>query len=227
MNLKDGILTSELLPALHGFTTRECGNLGYGKNYGDPEVASNRAKLFLQLDANNRIHVQPKQVHSAKAIDADQYTPGIEADASFTNSNRYLLSVLTADCVPILLYHPQHVVAAVHAGWRGLLNGIIPEALLFVPAGATAVIGPSIGVCCYEVSEDLAGDFASKFGEKFVDRNKSKPHLDLAGAASQQLVDHGAKEIEVANMCTRCHGDLFFSYRRDGSSGRQMSFIGL
>jgi YfiH family protein len=227
MNLKDGIFTSELLPVLHGFTTRECGNLGYGKNYDDPEVTANRTKLFDQLDVHNRIHVQPKQIHSSKTIDAETFQSGIEADASFTNSNRYLLSVLTADCLPILIYHPDGVVAAVHAGWRGLLKGIVSDTMRHIPSEPVATIGPSIGVCCYEVSEDLAGDFASKFGEQFVNRNKPKPHLDLVGAAMRQLMDSGTQEIDAAHLCTKCHPELFFSYRRDGSSGRQMSFIGL
>jgi YfiH family protein len=225
MNLKDGIFTSELIPALHGFTTREWGNLGFGKNYGDPEVIANRAKLFDALKIQNRIHVQPRQIHSTKVIDAHQFEPGVEADGSFSNSSRHLLSILTADCLPILLYRPDGVVAAVHAGWRGLFNGIIPEAMRFVPDASIAVIGPAIGQCCYEVSEDLGNDFAAKFGEHLVDRKKTKPHLDLIGAAIQQLASGGVKDIEAAHLCTRCHPDLFFSFRRDGSSGRQMSFI--
>jgi copper oxidase (laccase) domain-containing protein len=81
-------------------------------------------------------------------------------------------------------------------------------------------------VCCYEVSEDLAADFARKFGEEFIDRSKTKPHLDLVSVAIQQMMNDGAEEIEAAHLCTKCHPELFFSYRRDGSSGRQMAFIG-
>ena len=69
-DLKDGIFTSELIPALHGFTTRELGNLGYGKNDGDPEVTANRTKLFEASKCSDRIHIQPRQIHSATVIDA-------------------------------------------------------------------------------------------------------------------------------------------------------------
>ena len=227
MIFKNGILTSELIPAVHGFSTRQKGNLGYGKNFGDPEVTENRSKLFETLQLQDRIHIQPRQIHSTRVIDAQQFESGMEADGSFTNSNSHLLSILTADCLPILLYHSDGVIAAVHAGWRGLLNGIIPEAMRFIPAAPVAVIGPAIGQCCYEVSDDLANDFSAKSGERFVDRSKPKPHLDLIGVAVQQLVNAGAGEVEAAQICTRCHPDLLFSYRRDGSSGRQMSFIGL
>ncbi|HSE42262.1 MAG TPA: peptidoglycan editing factor PgeF [Acidobacteriota bacterium] len=226
MNFKDGIFTSDLIPALHGFTTRSWGNLGYGKNYGDPEVTANRAKLFEHLGVQNRTHIQPRQIHSTKVIDSREFVSGIEADGSFTNSSDHLLSVLTADCLPILFYHPDGIVAAVHAGWKGLLNGIIPEAVRIIPDKPIVVIGPAIGVCCYEVSEDLAADFVNKFGVQFVDQSKTKPHLDLIGVAIHQLLNGGAEEVEASHLCTKCHPELFFSYRRDGSSGRQMAFIG-
>ena len=116
MLLKDGILRSELLPVLHGFTTREWGNLGYGKNPGDPDVTANRVRLFDALNVHDRIHIQPKQIHSATVIDATRFVSGQEADASFTNTSQHLLSILTADCIPILFYHPDGMVAATHAG---------------------------------------------------------------------------------------------------------------
>jgi len=227
MLLKDGILHSELIPVLHGFTTREWGNLGYGKNPGDPDVTANRIRLFDALNVRDRIHVQPKQVHSATVIDANQFVPGQEGDASFSNSSQHLLSVLTADCIPILFYHPDGVIASTHAGWRGLLNNIIPATLKAIPSNPVAVLGPAIGKCCYEVSEELAKDFSDRFGESVVDRTYEKPHLDLLGSAIQQLQEGGVSKVEAAHFCTFCHPELFFSYRRDGSSGRQMSFLGI
>jgi polyphenol oxidase len=227
MLLKDGIARSDLIPTLHGFTTREWGNLGYGKNPGDPNVTANRERLFDSLNIGDRIHVQPKQVHSAIVINANQFVPGQEGDGSFSNSSEHLLSVLTADCIPVLFYHPDAVVAVTHAGWRGLVNGIIPATLKVLPKNPVAVLGPAIGRCCYEVSEELAKDFSERFGESIVDRTYEKPHLDLITLAIQQLQEGGVSEFEAAHFCTFCHPDLFFSYRRDGSSGRQMSFIGI
>src|SRR5439155_17831875 len=102
---------------------------------------------------------------------------------------------------------------------------IIPNAMERFGSDAIAVIGPAIGVCCYEIGEDLASQFEAKFGKKFIVRRDAKPHLDLVAIATQQLERSEVAELEAAHLCTFCHPDLFFSYRRDGSSGRQMSFI--
>ena len=231
MILNNGILTSTLfegLPVNHGFTTRACGNLGFGKNAGDPDVIENRRRLFEAQDLAGRIHVQPKQVHSERIIAAEHFQPGVEADAIVASDARSLLSVLTADCVPVLVYHPSGRVAAIHAGWRGLYDEIVPKTLSRLPSGVLAAVGPAIGLCCYEVGEDLAGQFERKFGKDVVAREPGrKPHLDLVAVAALQLQQAGVQEMELSHLCTACHPELFFSFRRDGSSGRQMSFIGL
>ena len=172
MILENGIFRSPLLeqfPVVHGFTTRACGNLGFGKNPNDPEVVANRKKLFESLNLRGRSHIQPRQIHSDITIDAADFVPGCEADAGYTRDSQHLLSVLTADCVPVLLYHPDGVVSAVHAGWRGIQSEIIPKTLAILPLGTLAVIGPAIGPCCYEVGEDLAADFEKQFGKEVVD----------------------------------------------------------
>lgn len=230
MLLKDGLLCSELLAgqaAVHGFTTRAFGNLGFGKNPNDPAVRENRQKLFQQLNLAERTHIQPKQVHSDRAVSAFSFYPGCEADAVYSRDPQHLLSVLTADCVPILLYYPAGFVAAIHAGWRGIFHNIIPKTIERLPQGAIAAIGPAIGPCCYEVGEDLATEFETKFGKENISGPPDKPHLDLIGLARRQLQEGGVEKIDSADLCTRCHPDLFFSFRRDGSSGRQMSFIAL
>jgi len=230
MLLSDGILRADALsaqPVIHGFTTRTLGNLGFGKNPGDPEVKGNRERLFQHPEFAGRMHIQPKQVHSDRAVGALDFYSGYEADAAYSRDPEHVLSVLTADCLPILLYFPPGFVAAIHAGWRGLYHDIIPKTLALLPQGGIAAIGPAIGSCCYEVGETLAADFQNKFGKEVVDRSREKPHLDLIRVALQQLDACGVDEVEAAQICTRCHPDLFFSYRRDGSVGRQMSYIGL
>jgi purine-nucleoside/S-methyl-5'-thioadenosine phosphorylase / adenosine deaminase len=230
MQLKDGILLADLLselPIHHGFSTRQLGNLGFGKFPNDPEVVANREKLFRSQGLEGRILIQPRQVHSDRAVSGSEFQPGCEADASYSQEKRDLLSVLTADCVPILVALPDGYVAAIHAGWRGLQEEIIPKTLARLPKGGRAAIGPAIGPCCYEVGEELAKQFETKFGSSVVSWKHPKPHLDLPRIASLQLDQAGIEEWETAHLCTSCHPDLFFSFRRDGSSGRMMSFIGL
>ena len=231
MELRNGIFSSTLLEEAglpHGFTTRVWGNLGFGKKPGDPEVIANRKKLFASEHLENRRLIQPRQVHSNRSIAASEFVPDIEADASYCEESGYLLSILTADCLPLLVYHPEGFVAAIHAGWRGLYDGIISATLKKVPEQAWVAIGPAIGPCCYEVSLELANDFRNRFGADVVQSNEnSKPHLDLQRVAILQLEQSNAKRIDVSHICTYCHPDLFFSYRRDGSSGRMMSFITL
>lgn len=230
MILRGNFLQSELfahLPVVHGFTLRGAGNLGFGKNSGDPEVIANRDELFRKLGVSNRLHIQPKQVHSPDSIHAADFRPGMAADGIFTDSNQHLISILTADCLPLLAYHPDGVVAAIHAGWRGLFDDVIPNTLAKLLRNPVVAVGPAIGVCCYEVGQDLARQFEAKFGPEVVDFTKPKPHLNLALVALQQLQQAGVEQFEVAHICTYCHPDLFFSYRREGSAGRMMSFIGL
>jgi YfiH family protein len=230
MILRGNFLQADLFeqsPVVHGFTLRGAGNLGFGKNSQDPEVIVNREQLFRELGMTNRIHVQPKQVHSPDSIHASEFRAGMAADGIYTNVNRHLISILTADCIPILAYHPDGIVAAIHAGWRGLYEDVIPRTLAKIPSNPLVAVGPSIGVCCYEVGEDLAHQFEVKFGKEVVDSTRAKPHLDLTRVALKQLQEAGVEEIEIAHLCTYCHPDLFFSYRREGSAGRMMSFIAL
>jgi purine-nucleoside/S-methyl-5'-thioadenosine phosphorylase / adenosine deaminase len=231
VKLENGVFISTLfeeLPVTHGSTTRAWGNLGFGKRPGDPDVVANRAKLFESFGLTNRDHIQTRQVHSNKFISAMEFVPGIEADAVYTDLPSDFLSVLTADCLPLLVYHKQGIAAAIHAGWRGIYDEIIPLTLNHLPSGTLVAAGPSIGPCCYEVGEDLADKFEQKFGPSVVGREPGKkPHLDLRKAAILQLQSAAVEEMEISEICTACHPDLFFSYRRDGSSGRMMSWIGL
>ena len=231
MQLRNGILSSPLFETSgipHGFTTRSWGNLGFGQKPGDPEVIANRKKLFETEHLTDRRLIQPKQVHSNRFVSAPDFVPGIEADAVYCDAPGYLLSVLTADCLPLLVYHPEGVIAAIHAGWRGLYDEIIPATLAGLPDQVKVAVGPAIGPCCYEVSDTLAQQFANKFGADVIEPGPSgKPHLNLQSVAVLQLQQSNVAEIDLAHFCTSCHPDLFFSFRRDGSSGRQMSFISL
>ena len=131
--------------------------------------------------------------------------------------------LLTADCMPIAIARSNGTPSAVeilHAGWRGLLAGIVAAGVRAIGArGLAAAIGPSIGPCCYEVGDEVAAPFREAFGDDVVrDGNK----LDLWTSAERALRAAGVEHIDRFDLCTSCHGDRFFSHRRDhGRTGRQ------
>lgn len=163
-----------------------------------------------------------------------------EADGMVTRQRGSYLGVLTADCVPILFVAPERkAVAVVHAGWRGSLAGIAAKMVrLFAEKyGAAAseiqaALGPSIGACCYEIQDDVAGPLLACWGalaETSLEQRNGKRFLDLRRLNRGILQQAGmsASAIFEIGPCTSCAADEFFSYRRERSeTGRQLSFIG-
>ncbi len=164
-------------------------------------------------------------------------------DAIVTASADVILTVRTADCVPILLVAPRaRAVAAVHAGWRGLVAGIVRTAMTALadryeatPDEVRAAIGPAIGGCCYEFGTDHHPAFAAAFGPAGEAAwlrpraGRDRPHLDLRLLARVALAQTGIAEeaIHVVGPCTAEHPAELHSYRRDGAdAGRQLSYIG-
>jgi YfiH family protein len=154
-----------------------------------------------------------------------------------------LLGVKTADCVPVLLGDPRTgAVAAVHAGWRGTLATIVPETIGRMvqefgtrPEDLRVAIGPAAASCCYEVGHEVVDLFNQKFeyaGDLFQPTHAGHAVIDLQGANRQQFIAAGVDpaRIQIANLCTICRTDLFFSYRKEkrtqGKTGRLMSVIG-
>lgn len=160
-----------------------------------------------------------------------------DGDALFTPVRGLALSVVTADCVPILVADGTgRAVASIHAGWRGTSGGIarrtvdaMASTLGVSPAGLTAAIGPHIGVCCMEVGEEV---FEWFHDPSVFERRPEwpRPHLNLAAANRAQLEAAGVPggSVHVSGLCTRCRADLFHSWRRDGEvAGRMLAVIGI
>jgi len=172
-----------------------------------------------------------KQVHGSAVISvAGPTAPLKDADAIVTTTPGLAPMVLTADCVPIVIAGGG-AVAAVHAGWKGLRDGVIAAAVEELRAVAAdndaplvAAIGPSAGSCCYEVGEDLHEVFAAR-GEDFRDGD----NLDLHAIAARQLRDAGVARVIDSKICTICSDPaVFFSHRRDnGQTGRQGALVWL
>ncbi len=166
----------------------------------------------------------------------------IYCDAIVSNTSGVLAGVKTADCVPILIGDPlTGAFAAVHAGWRGTLAEIAPRTLARMndeygakPADAFVAIGPAAGSCCYEVGQDVIDPFKTKFPNQDLFSATREGHacINLLSSNQTQLISAGLKEeqIFIAPVCTMCHTDLFFSYRREkavhGKVGRLMSVVG-
>jgi hypothetical protein len=236
------LLRSRLLAGFpHGFTTREGGvsagpfaSLNLGDQVGDaPEaVAENWRRLG---EATGLAFARVRQVHGARAVLASApATPAEEADAVVSLTPGLAACVAVADCVPLLLADPaSRAAAAVHAGWRGTL-ALAAAAGVRALAGACgapphrllAVVGPSIGPCCYQVSEDVAARFETAFGAEVVRRGRGGPRLDLWAANARVLSDAGVGEVELLARCTACEPQAFFSHRRDaGRTGRMVGFV--
>lgn len=169
-----------------------------------------------------------KQVHSTDAHPAVEGESGV-GDALYTREENLALAIQTADCVPVLLSSESRVVA-IHAGWRGIRSGIVTSTMetLGKAESLTAVLGPTIGPCCYEVDEDVALliEQSVRSGQVVTRRPRGKPHVDLQRAVQHQLESEGVAVAARSSVCTRCNEDLLWSYRRDGPrAGRNVAYI--
>lgn len=234
----------------HFITTREDGlsappyeslNLGLHVNDDPSSVVRNRSRLAAEMEIAPFYFTFAKQVHGNKiAIISKQmrgsgstdYETAIEdTDAMITNAEDVCLMILVADCVPILFYDPvKRVIGAAHAGWKGTVQRIasrVVESMTKVygsnPSDILAGIGPSIGPCCYQVGEEVVSQVESHLGKEFIKRNPSgETFFDMWEANRAQLLASGIRyaDIEVAEICTCCNVDKFYSYRFEGQTGR-------
>jgi polyphenol oxidase len=236
--------TLNQIPGLvHAFSTRRAERNDFSLGPADspnPMIQMNRARFLAAIGAPGWPIIKLKQIHSGIVVDVDDTSAASEAvagDAGVTALRGVVLAVQTADCVPVLVADIEsRVVAAIHAGWRGTAAGIVMIAVTRIvekfhidPKSLHAVIGPHIGVCCYEVGEDVVQAMPDASAVE-TREEWSKPHVNLASANRRQLMETGIPEtqIETSSLCTKCREDLFHSYRRDGKRmGHLLSVIGL
>jgi polyphenol oxidase len=224
-------------PYTVAFTTRLGGisggpfeslNLGALTDDDPHNVAENRRRACDAVGADAESATMAWQHHGAEVRRAEAQgivTPGTRfdrCDGLWSNEPGQAMMLLAADCLPIALARPngpEPALAILHAGWRGLLAGIVPAGARALRGGRlTAAIGPGIGPCCYEVDAEVAEPFREAFGDGVV----ADGRLDLWTAAEKALHKAGCDEVERTDLCTFCHPELFFSHRRDrGLTGRQ------
>jgi YfiH family protein len=210
---------------------------GFERRRGGADLESRdatRARVAAAL-ADRGTLLLLKQVHGATvAVAPFEGTP--EADASLAPQPGWLLGIETADCLPVLLVDAERrMVAAAHAGWRGVAAGVMAAAVEALvargarPAELLAALGPAIGVCCYEVGDELRDAFGPEGAAFFRPSPCGRPHLDVRAAAAAQLERAGLRPERIHHLahCTSCRSDLYYSYRRDGAgAGRMISFVG-
>ncbi len=228
---------------VHALTTTRVGGFSQGPytsfNLGDhvgddPEaVARNRALLREAL----RLPLEPlwlKQIHGMNVVAAAAAHTGVTADGAWTGRPGVVCAVLTADCLPVFLCNRQGTkVALLHAGWRGLMAGVIEAGLraLATPGDELlAWLGPAIGPDSYEVGDDVRHAFLDDdpgAAEGFRPAGVGRWHADLYALARRRLRQQGVCAIYGGDRCTRREHGTFYSFRRDGATGRMASLIWL
>lgn len=189
----------------------------------DPHaVEANHAAVARAAGFASEDLVLAKQVHGCGVLEAGSGDSGVigEADVLTSREPGKVIGILTADCVPVIL-KGEGVVAIAHAGWRGLVGGAIEAAIERVGRVDKAWVGPSIHACCYEVGQEVIDAFRDN-GLPVADGS----HVDPGRAAVAALHRAGVTDVESTSECTSCD-ERYFSFRRDGVTGRQGAFTGL
>jgi polyphenol oxidase len=209
-------------------TTRAHGNLAY-------HVGDRKSAVAARLGLRAHLPAEPAwltQVHGTRCVDAGAAAHGTEADASTSRTPGVVCAVLTADCLPVLLCDDSgRVVAAAHAGWRGLLAGVIESAVaaMSVPgARLLAWLGPAIGPSAFEVGDEVRAAFVSvdiAATDAFIALPNGKWLCDLYALARLRLSAVGVTSVFGGDRCTFTETDIFFSYRRERETGRMASLI--
>jgi len=205
-------------------------NLGPYSGEQAEYVLANQAQLKKDLPT---APLWLQQVHGQRVINSQDHQPDIEADGCISTVNHQVCAVLTADCLPVLLCDRQGTcVAAVHAGWRGLAAGIIQQAVQQMPVAnenMLAWLGPAISQQHYAVDQGFYQRFLAlddQYASAFILR-EGQYYADLYAIARCQLHTVGVQSIYGGEDCTFADGHRFYSYRRDGQTGRQASLIWL
>jgi YfiH family protein len=224
-----------------GFTTRSGGislppfdtlNLGYETSDDRTAVRQNHTILYCSLGMEEANVAVMGQVHGdhISIVDSGGVSPA--TDGLITSKPGVMLAVKCADCIPLLLFDPVHmVIGAIHCGWKPIVTGIAVKAVNIMsesndtdPGEIIAAMGPSAGPCCYEIGAEVAGHFKSDY----ISRRNGKLYADLRGELRYRLIHSGmiSNNIEIISDCTICNKSLYFSHRRDRKlSGRMMGYI--
>lgn len=216
-----------------GFSQSPFDSFNLGDHVGDDIaiVTQNRQQLS-QLAQTPEAPRWLKQVHGAHVISSRDWQCDIEADAIFSKHKDHICTIMTADCLPILLCNQQgDTVAAIHAGWRSLAAGIIEKTLHHFNGESDTILawlGPAIGPSQFEVGQDVYDIFCQHSphaSNAFTATDNSHYLADIYQLARQRLNEQSVHAIYGGDFCTVNDTQRFFSYRRDGQTGRMATLI--
>jgi len=224
---------------LGGVSVAPYDSLNLGDHVGDSEDAVVANRSLLKQHRN--LPAEPvwlKQVHGIAVVDATAVNDIPVADASFSHQSNSVCAVMTADCLPVLLCDQAgSVVAAVHAGWRGLADGVIEATIKDMGVTASklmAWLGPAIGPKAFEVGDEVRQQFiaqdpqaAEGFQPSELSSVQDRWLADIYLLARQRLARFGVEQVYGGDCCTYTDAERFYSYRRDGVTGRMASLIWL
>jgi YfiH family protein len=235
---------------IHGFLGRVGGqdrpsNAAFrlSSDNGDDAAAikSNWCELKIALGLRDIDIITARQVHGNTILPVSSETGKLAgvADGLMTDAPNLCVGVMSADCVPILFVEPtRKIAAAVHAGWRGTAAGIAARTVASMkgaygidPTALHVSMGPSIGPCCYEVGPEVVEQIAANWKAELDGAWRPdgvKGRLDLRALNEAQLLGAGIPHMQISKIgpCTACYSREFYSYRKEGKSGHQLSFIG-
>jgi YfiH family protein len=216
-------------PYVVGFTTRAGGvsegpyaSLNLGARGDDPaRVAENRALACTSLGLDHTRLAVNRQRHSPTVHRAEPGVRDEPGDGLWSDEPGQPMLALSADCLPIAVAATEGAprLAVIHAGWRGLAEGVVAAGVAAMGAGPkAAVVGPAVGPCCYEVGPEVSALFDPDLTRDGI--------LDLWSAAERALQAAGVEQVERVDLCTRCNPELFFSHRRSGRAHGAQGVIG-
>ena len=222
------------------FTTKKGGNLAFHVNDETKRVVDNHDILSDYLNYETKTLVHMKQIHSDLVHivdDADNFDNPPACDALITNKKNIPLMVMVADCAPVLFYDDKReVIAAAHAGRAGAFKNIVANVVESFAKdfhcdvkNVSVSVGPSIGVCCYEVGVEIYEEAKELKLDYAIERRNGGYYLNIRSVLKSQLLEAGVLDsnIGISSECNRCQSDKYFSYRQNAATGRFAGVIKL
>lgn len=217
-----------------GYSTNTYNSLNLGLHVEDHEADVNKNRSLIKDDL--QLPAEPiwlNQIHGTKVLNVSGECPkNVTADAAYTNEIGVVCAVLTADCLPVLFCDQAgENIAVAHAGWRGLLNGVLENTIHALPVENNKImcwLGPAIGPNKFEVGEEVVKEFVEKDARHknaFQVQSNLKYLADIYQLAENILGFTGVQEMYGGKYCTYTEEEKFYSYRRDGQTGRMATLI--